>query len=89
MPSHQGQRRLQIDCTTQTQQVQEAGVARALKQVHQGQQCQRDKGNDTSATAQTRLDKGINAGTMTVTTPMQHEGKEVSRIMMATPRQQV
>jgi hypothetical protein len=49
--------------------------------AHQGQQHQRDKGNDTSATTQTRqLNGGNNAGAMTVTIPMQREGKEVNKI---------
>jgi hypothetical protein len=51
--------------------------------AHQGQQHQRDKGNNTSATAQTRqVNKGNNTGAMTMMMPMGHEGKEVSTIRM-------
>ncbi len=58
----------------------EACVARGLKPVHLGQQCQPDKSNDTSATAQIRqLDGGNNAGATTVTTPMQSEGRGSGR----------
>jgi hypothetical protein len=57
--------------------------------AHQGQQCQRDKGNDTSAMAQTRqLNGGNNAGATMVMMPMQHEGKEVSAIGTTMPAQQ-
>jgi hypothetical protein len=52
---------------------------RAIMPVHQGQQCQCDKGNDTSTTAQTcQVDGGNNTGAMMVMMPMQHEGKQVS-----------
>jgi hypothetical protein len=62
---------------------------RAIMPAHQGQQPQHDKGNDTSAMAQTRqVDGGNNTGAMMVTTPMQHEGKEVSAMRMMTPEQQ-
>jgi hypothetical protein len=51
---------------------------RAKMLAHWGQQQQHDKGNNTSATAQTRqLNGGNNAGATTVTTPMWREGKEV------------
>jgi hypothetical protein len=44
--------------------------------AHQGQQRQRDKGNNTIPMAQTRqLNRGNNAGEVMVTMPMQHEGK--------------
>ncbi len=57
--------------------------------AHQGQQCQCDKGNDTSATAQTcQVEGGNNTGAMTVMTPMQHEGKEISMIRTTTQGQQ-
>jgi hypothetical protein len=57
--------------------------------VHRRQQRQHDKGNNTSATAQTyHLDGGNNAGATTVMTPMQHKGKEVSVIRTMTPEQQ-
>ncbi len=53
----------------------------ALMPAYQGQQRQQDNGNDTSAMAQTcQLDGGNNAGATMVTTPMQCEGKENSRI---------
>jgi hypothetical protein len=56
---------------------------------HQGQQYQCDKGNNTSATAQTcQVDGGNNTGVMAVMTPMQHEGKEVSAIRTTTQGQQ-
>jgi hypothetical protein len=57
--------------------------------VHRWQQCQYDKGKDTSATAQTcQVDGGNNTGAMTVMTPMQHEGKEFSAIMTTMQGQQ-
>jgi hypothetical protein len=57
--------------------------------AHQGQQCQCDKGNHTSATAQTcQVDGGNKTGVMTVMTPMQHEGKEVSAIRTTAQGQQ-
>jgi hypothetical protein len=57
--------------------------------VHQGQQCQHDKGNNTSTTVQTRqVDRGSNTGAMMVTMPMWHESKEVSKIRTTTPEQQ-
>jgi hypothetical protein len=53
------------------------------------QQRQYDKGNNTSATAQThQLDGGNNASATTVTTLMEFEGKEVSVIRTTIPRQQ-
>jgi hypothetical protein len=49
--------------------------------VHQGQQCQCVKGNNTSATAQIcQVEGGNSTGAMMVMTPMQYEGKEVSAI---------
>jgi hypothetical protein len=57
--------------------------------AHQGQQCQCDKSNDTSATAQTcQVGWGNNTGVMTVMTSMQHEGKEVSAIRTTMQGQQ-
>jgi hypothetical protein len=57
--------------------------------AHQGQQCQCDKGNNTSATVQTcQVDGGTNTGAMTVMTPMQHEGKQVSVIKTTMQGQQ-
>jgi hypothetical protein len=57
--------------------------------AHQGQQCQRDKSEKTSASAQIgQLGSGNNAGATTVTRPLWHEGKEVSAIRMTTPAQQ-
>jgi hypothetical protein len=57
---------------------------------HQGKQCQCNKGDDTSASAQTcQVDGGNNTSVMTVmTTPMQHEGKEVSTIRITMQGQQ-
>ncbi len=67
----------------------EACMTRALMPVHQERQCQRDKGNDTSATGLTRqLDGGNNAGPTMVTMPMHYEGKEVNTIVTTTPAQQ-
>ncbi len=54
----------------------EACAMRGLMPAHQGQQCQCDKGNETSQTHQ--LDGGNTAGATTVMRPMQHEGKVVS-----------
>jgi hypothetical protein len=55
---------------------------------HQGQQLQHNKGNDTSATAQThQLDRGNNAGATTVVTLAQSDGKEVSAIRTMTSAQ--
>ncbi len=51
----------------------DACAMRALMPVHQRQQCQSDKGKNTSAMAQTcQLDGGNNAGAMTATTPIWH-----------------
>ncbi len=67
----------------------EACATRAIMPVHQGQQCQHDKGNNTSTTVQTRqVDRGSNTGAMMVTMPMWHESKEVSKIRTTTPEQQ-
>jgi hypothetical protein len=58
---------------------------RAIMPAHQGQQCQCDKGDDTTATAQIcQVEGGNSTGAMTVMTPMQHEGKEVSAIKTTT-----
>jgi hypothetical protein len=57
--------------------------------VHQGQQRQRDKGDNTSATAQSRsVDGGNNTSAMTVMTPMKREGNEISAIRTTMPAQQ-
>ncbi len=48
----------------------EACATRAIMPAHQGQQCQCDKGNNASATAQTCHDGGNNTGVMTLMTPM-------------------
>ncbi len=62
---------------------------RAIMPAHQGQQCQCDNGNNTSATAQTcQVDGGNNTGAMTVMKPMLHEGKEVSAIRTTMQGQQ-
>jgi hypothetical protein len=67
----------------------DACAVRVIMPAHRGQQCQCDKGDDTSATAQTcQVDGGNNTGAMTVTTPMRHEGKEVSAIRTTAQGQQ-
>jgi hypothetical protein len=66
-----------------------AWMTRVLMSVHHWQQCQRNKGGNTSTTAQKcQVNRGNNAGAMTVTTPMPHEGKEVSTIRTTMPVQQ-
>jgi hypothetical protein len=89
MPVQQGRRCLTIDWWHKHNEGKEACATRALLPVHQGQQCQRDKGSNTGVTAKTcQLDGGNNAGATTVPTPMQGEGKEVSAIRTTTPAQQ-
>jgi hypothetical protein len=89
MPAQQGQRCLKIDWRYKHNEGKEACATRALIPVHQGQQCQRDKGSNTNATAQTcQLDKGNSTGATTVPMPMQGEGKEVSTIRTTMPAQQ-
>jgi hypothetical protein len=54
---------------------------RVIMPAHRGQQCQCDKGNDTTATVQIcQVEGGNSTGAMTVMMPMRHEGKEVSTI---------
>ncbi len=67
----------------------EACAVRVIMPAHQGRQCQCDKGNYTSATAQTsQVDGGNNTGAMWVKTPMRHEGKQVSKIRTTTQGRQ-
>ncbi len=59
----------------------EACVTRGIMPAHQGKLRQHDKGDNISATAQTRQAYGgNNISAMTVMTPMQCGGKEVSAI---------
>jgi hypothetical protein len=61
----------------------EACMTRVIMPARQGQQRHCDKGNDTSAMVQAhQINRGNITGAMTVTMPMQREGKEVSTTRM-------